>query len=131
MTRAEQTLPHHAAGAPSDDAPSDDLPYRCQIRRFLEMIWVEKATMALVLVYMLLVLIDLVIEDLAAWSTFFLYTDFTFLCVFVAEHSIRFYAYGLPYLCAAGSQPSPAVDSAACAESWTATRAQTICDERL
>jgi hypothetical protein len=132
MTRNEPTLPDRAADAASDDAVSEELPYRSELRALLENIWVEKATVALVLVYMLLVLIDLVIENVAAWSRFFLYVDFAFLCVFVAEHTIRFYAYGLPYMCAA-IPPSPVLwlTAPVCAELSAATPAQAVRDEGL
>jgi len=80
---------------------SEELAYRREIRDFLEQIRVETASIAVVVVFMLLVMVDLILQDVASWDMFFLYVDFVFLCFFVVEHAIRFYAYGFPYLCVA------------------------------
>ena len=69
-----------------------------RVRRLLEQEWVEKGTVALVLLYMLLVLLDLALDGVRAWAAGFIYADLVLLCVFAAEHAVRLYAYGSAHL---------------------------------
>lgn len=77
------------------------LPYRREIRRFHRKLWVEQATITFMLSYLLLVLLDLVLDDIDEWRSVFIYVDVFFLLVFVIEHAVRFYAFGLEYMCIA------------------------------
>ena len=79
MAHARQTLPVGSTEMKDGLAPSAEYAYRRKIRTFLERIWVEKTTIAVVFFYMLLVLLDLVLDDVRTWSAAFLYVDLVFL----------------------------------------------------
>eukprot|EP00965_Chrysotila_dentata_P006916 225833-Pleurochrysis_carterae.AAC.1 len=78
-----------------------DASFRGKLRRFLDQLLVEFAVVAIVLVYMVLILTDLMLrssESGSSYSNIFKYIDLGFLMFFTLELCVRLYAYGTSFL---------------------------------
>jgi len=80
--------------------------FRARLRRISEDPKVELATVSVVLFYLLIIVIDIVVPDLAfpcdenmqdSWSRTFWTIDMSFLALFLLELFIRFFAWGAQY----------------------------------
>jgi len=78
------------------------LPLRKELRTFLDKLVVEFVVIGIVIVYMMLILVDLMLQDVEGltdtWGEAFKYMDLCFLLIFTCELFIRLYAFGVRFL---------------------------------